>query len=410
MSWFNFSGRKEIRQADTQTEVQTDACTQAAQGSALMDRLLSLSGYGPQNQSAFFSAVNLISNSVAQMSWQLKSYDDEQEPDQSFLRNIIYNGDLTQFQIVKNIVKDCIVHGNGFCYIHRDKNGYPISLEYIPYGQCTIVYNPVTKVLFYQAPFISTNLIEPINIIHLRMITEDGVTGQSITSYAKNTIKINGAAEKAASTYYTKGCRYTGVLTTDNPSLSEKSRKAIQDSWLKSGEGMNGTAVLEAGMHYQPITSNSKDAQLLETRLFNVQEIARFFNMSPTLLGDLSKTSYNTLEASQQAFVLNALMPYVILLEQELTMKLLSNKQKQTLYIDIKEEDIIKSDKQSQANYLTSLVSKGIISVNEARKELGFGPKEGADDLIIPFTDISQNTIGGDNTDKNTEEQENEEQ
>ena len=410
MSWFNFSGKKEIRQADNTTEVQTDACTQAAQGSALMDRLLSLSGFGPQNQSAFFSAVNLISKSVAQMSWQIKSYDEEQEPDQSFLRNIIYNGDLTQFQIVKNIVKDCIVHGNGFCYIHRDKNGYPISLEYIPYGQCTIVYNPATKVLFYQAPFISTNLIEPINIIHLRMITDDGVTGQSITSYAKNVIKINGAAEKAASKYFEKGMRLQGVLTTDNPSLSEKSRKAIQDSWLKSGEGMNGTPVLEAGMAYHPITSNSKDAQLLETRLFNVQEIARFFNMSPTLLGDLSKTSYNTLEASQQAFVLNALMPYVILLEQELTMKLLSNKQKQTLYIDIKEEDIVKSDKQSQATILTSLVSKGIISVNEARKELGFGPKEGADDLIIPFTDISQNTIGGDNTDKNTEEQENEEQ
>lgn len=410
MSWFNFSGKKEIRQADTQTEVQTDACTQAERGSALMDRLLSLSGFGPQNQSAFFSAVNLISNSVAQMSWQLKSYDDEQEPDQSFLRNIIYNGDLTQFQLVKNVVKDCIVHGNGFCYIHRDKNGYPISLEYIPYGQCTIVYNPATKVLFYQAPFISTNLIEPINIIHLRMITDDGVTGQSITSYAKNVIKINGAAEKAASKYFEKGMRLQGILTTDNPSLSEKARKNILDSWIKSGEGMNGTAVLESGMSYQAITSNSKDAQLLETRLFNVQEIARFFNMSPTLLGDLSKTSYNTLEASQQAFVLNALMPYVILLEQELTMKLLSNKQKQTLYIDIKEEDIIKSDKQSQANYLTSLVSKGIISVNEARKELGFGPKEGADDLIIPFTDISQNTISGDNTDKNTEEQENEEQ
>ena len=180
---------------------------------------------------------------------------------------------------------------------------------------------------------------------------------------------------------------------------------------------MNGTAVLEAGMHYQPITSNSKDAQLLETRLFNVQEIARFFNMSPTLLGDLSKTSYNTLEASQQAFVLNSLMPYVTMLEQELNMKLLSYKQRQNLYIDIKESDIIKSDKNSQANYLTTLVNSGLITRNEARKELGFNPIEGGDILTVSYTDINQNTIGGEQenkdpntTDKNNEDTENEEQ
>jgi HK97 family phage portal protein len=409
MRWF-FS-KKEQRAAEPHIEVKNDACTEVITGTALMDRLLSLNGYGPYNQSAFFSAVNLISNSVAQMSWQLKAYDEQDEPDNTFLRNLLYEGDITQFLLIKNIVKDCITHGNGFCYIHRDNKGYPVSLEYLPHGTCTIVYNPATRVLFYQAPLISTSLIEPINIIHLRMMTDDGINGQSIVSYAKNVIKINGAAEKAASTYYTKGCRYTGVLTTDNPSLSEKSRKNILDSWLKSGEGMNGTAVLEAGMHYQPITSNSKDAQLLETRLFNVQEIARFFNMSPTLLGDLSKSSYNTLEASQQAFVLNALMPYVILLEQELNQKLLTVKQRQVMYIDIKEEDIIKSDKNSQANYLTTLCNSGLITRNEARKELGFGPIEGGDELIIAYTDISQNTIGGNNEeDKNTEEENDEEQ
>ena len=391
MRWF-FS-KKEQRAAEPHIEVKNDACTEVISGTALMDRLLSLNGYGPYNQSAFFSAVNLISNSVAQMSWQLKAYDEQDEPDNTFLRNLLYEGDITQFLLIKNIVKDCITHGNGFCYIHRDKKGYPVSLEYLPHGTCTIVYNPVTRILFYQAPLISSSLIEPINIIHLRMMTDDGINGQSVVSYAKNIIKINGAAEKAASKYFEKGMRLQGVLTTDNPSLSEKSRQKILDSWLRSGEGMNGTPVLEAGMAYHPITSNSKDAQLLETRLFNVQEIARFFNMSPTLLGDLSKSSYNTLEASQQAFVLNALMPYVILLEQELNQKLLTVKQRQVMYIDIKEEDIIKSDKNSQANYLTTLVDKGIISVNEARQELGYTSVEGGDKLTIAYTKIEDNII-----------------
>ena len=419
MSWFNFGRKKEIRQADTapHKEISTDICTQTSAGLALLDRLYNLKGYSPFNQSAFFAAVNLITNSVAQMSWELKSYGDE-DPDQSFIRNIGFECELTQFMFVKNIIKDCIIHGNGYGYIHRDSKGYPISLEYLPYGQCSFFYNQVTKTLLYQASNINNGkMIEPINIIHIRMITDDGITGIPLTSYAKNIIKINGAAEQAASKYFEKGMRLQGILSTDNPSLSEKSRKNILESWLKSGEGMNGTAVLEAGMHYQPITSNSKDAQLLETRLFNVQEIARFFNMSPTLLGDLSKTSYNTLEASQQAFVLNSLMPYVTMLEQELNMKLLSYNQRQNLYIDIKESDIIKSDKNSQANYLTTLVNSGLITRNEARKELGFNPIEGGDILTVSYTDINQNTIGGEQentesntTDKNNENKENEEQ
>lgn len=397
MKFFNF-GKKEKRNDGPHPQQTTSACDEVNEGIGLLQKLMNLQGYGPLHQSAFFAAVNLISNSVAEMSWKLKAHDDSDVDDQ-FLKDIISNSDLTQFMIVKCLIKDCIMHGNGFCYIHRDIKGNPVSLEYLPYGQCSIVYNKPNKVLLYNAPSVSPKLIEPINMIHLRMITDDGIVGKSIISFADTTIKLSGAAEKSAANFFNSGMTVQGVLSTDQPRLTKDQREAIRQAWNESqlGQG-SGLSVLEGGMKYTPVSSNAKEAQLLETRLYNVQEVARFFNISPTLLGDLSKSSYNTLEASQQAFVLNALMPYVIMLEQELNEKLLTAKQRINLYIDITEEDIIRSDKQAQVNYLTTLVNAGIITRNEARKELGFSPMEGADELTVSFTDINQNKVNQDDT------------
>ena len=154
-----------------------------------------------------------------------------------------------------------------------------------------------------------------------------------------------------------------------------------------------------------------KDAELLETRLFNVQEVARFFNISPVLLGDLSKSSYNSIEQAQLQFVINTLAPYIAMLEQEINNKLIMPSMKYNYYIDIVEEDIIKQDKQSQANYLNTLVNSGILTRNEARKKLGYPPVEGGDELMVSYSDPNQNKINQENQeDKNTDENKDEEQ
>ena len=401
--------KKEQRAAEPHIEVQTSACDEVNQGIGLLQKLLNINEYGAMQQSAFFSAVALISNSVAQMNWELKSYDKEDEPDITFIKNIFENSLLTQFITVKNLIKDTILHGNGFAYIVRDKRGNPISIEYMPFGKVNIKYNDLNRTLFYQIPSISSSLIEPVNVIHLRMITNDGINGISLLEYAKSCIRLNASAEKAATDFFASGMTVNGILSTDTPRLTKDQRESIRSAWNESqlGKG-SGLAVLEAGMQYSPISSNSKDAQLVESRLYNVQEVARFFCMSPTLLGDLSKSSFNTLEASQQAFVLHALMPYVIMLEQEINEKILTTQMKKRYYIDICEEDIIKSDKQNQVNYLSTLVDKGIISRNEARLQLGYAPVDGGDELMIAYSDPNQNKITGSNEDKNTEQEQDE--
>lgn len=413
--------KKEIRsnnvtENEPHIEVETSACSDVASGIGLLHKMASLSGYGALSQSPFFAAINLISSSLASMGWNIKAYDNDIDiPENFYALHLFDNTNVGHFLTVKNMIIDAIIYGDGFAYIHRDGRGNASKIEYLAHGECSIFYNPIESVLLYRVPKKSANYIEPINILHFKMYTEDGVQGRSLLSIAHNTVKLSGSAEKAATDYFKNGMTCQGILSTDVVSLKPNTRKDIINAWNNSQVGTgSGVAVLEAGVKYQPIASSTRESQLLETRLFNVTEVARWFNMSPVLLGDLTKTSYNSLEQSQLQFVLNTLSPWVIMMEEEANTKLISYKDKRTFYIDIAEEDIVRSDKQSQVNYLSTLVDKGIISRNEARKQLGYAPVEGGDELIVAYTDINQNKISGDRQeseeiykteeDKNTED------
>ena len=410
MGLFNWR-KHETRAEAPHPEQDTSACAEVNQGLGLLQKLYNIKGYDALSQSPFFAGINLISNGVAQMDWGVKSYLDEDIPENLYANHLFDNCLITKFMLIKNLIKDVLLHGNGFCYIERDKNAKPINLVYLPYGEVSIVYNKITNVLYYQAPKISKSLIEPINMIHILMHSNNGVEGKSILSFALNTINLNANAEKAASSYFSSGMTVQGVLSTDVPRLTKEQRQSIHQAWQQSqlGQG-SGIAVLEGGVKYQPVSSNSKDAQLLETRLFNITEVSRWLNISPVLLGDYSKIAYNNLEAAQQQFVVNTLAPYVQMLEQELNRKIIMPKDKSRFYIDILEESIIALDKTSQANYLGTLIDKAIITPNEARKQLGFSPIDGGDILYRPFTDINQNKLNQDDTDKNTEEDKNEQE
>lgn len=408
MNWF---WKKENRDnSHPHKDIPTDACTEVQTGLGLLQKILNTKEYGAMHQSPFFAAVNLISSSIGQMHWEVKSKVDEDIPDNFYVDNLFKDALLTQFTMTKNMIKDVLLHGNGFAYINRDQRGMPVSLTYLPFGDVTIMYNPINRTLFYQVPRLGKSLVEPINIIHINMHSEDGIHGKSILTFAGNTIKLSGNAEKAATDFFASGMSVNGVLSTDVPRLTKDQRQVIAEAWLNSQVGRgSGIAVLENGMKYQPVSSNSKDGQLLETRVFNIQEVARWFNISPVLLGDLTKTSYNNLEQAQLQLVTNTLAPFVQCLEQELNRKLILPNDQTKYYIDIVEEDIIKQDKQSQVNYLSTLVNTGIISRNEARKQLGFGPIEGGDELTVSYTDVNQNKINQ-NEDKNTEENTDEEE
>lgn len=368
-------------------------------------------GYTKKNAiglSAFFAATNLISNSIALMPISENQLNDNKRTvvENSNITPLFYNMFLTKFNVFKKLVEDVILKGNAYLYITRDEAGHPKSLTYLRPSQVAIQYNELTQDLYYlvtSSNKVSKKKILDKDMCHFVMHSNDGVNGLSILSYATRTIDSANATEQSAKQFFDGGCSINGIIRLKNPLVSDKQRNEIRQNWsqIHGGDNCSGIAVLSGVEDFTPITSDPNKSQMLETRRFNVTEIARWFNINPILLGDLSHTSYSDIEQANIEFVQHTLLPWIEMLQNELTRKLIVNRKR---YIDLDENTLLKSNKTNMANYCKTLVSGGIMTPNEARIQIGLNPMEGADDLVIPFTKISDNKINT-NNDKNEGEQ-----
>lgn len=365
-------------------------------------------GGAGMNLSAVYRAVEIISDSIAVLPIKVQRLDEMGKNEiESHPIKIVFgdknNGNvLSKFNLIKLMVQSVLLRGNGFAYIERAEDGTVTGLQYLESGEVVINYDKIKNELYYTIPkFTKSRRIEPINMIHLVKNSYDGVNGISVLSFASRTLKTANATEESAKSFFDNGMNLSGVLTVQGQ-LSQKQKDDIRSSWSQAyANGGQGLAVLQGNMSYQPIQINAKDAQMLESRQFNVTDIARFFGISPVLLGDLTNASYNTIEAVQQEFLVHTLQPYVTMIENEFNRKLLKPSER-NLNIILETNEILRTDKAAQANYYSTMLGNGILSVNEVRKELGYNPIEGGDKHVIPFTDIAQNSLeDGDNKEEN---------
>ena len=230
-------------------------------------------------------------------------------------------------------------------------------------------------------------------------LTLDGITGKPVLWAAKHSLGIAYASENTAENYFEKGGAVTGILSS-KAMLNNNQKKEIRTQWqeVMAVDG-GGIAVLGADMTFTPITMSASDAQLLETRHFNVEEIARFYGISPTLLGDLTKSSYATFEATSLDFLTNCLQPRLINIEQELNRKLLLRREKQQekMHFAFETEDLLRCTKTEMAQYYRDMINNGVMTVNEVRRKLDFEPVAGGDENYIQLnmttlTGVANNT------------------
>lgn len=350
-------------------------------------------GYAAMNVSAVYRAVELISDSIASLPIYITSRDDRELKGHN-LNYVFKNMTMTRYNFMKLLVQSVLLKGNGYAYIERSEDGTVTDLHFLEPGDVVVNWNKYTRTLYYQVNVLKgrTLKVEPCNIIHLVKNSYDGINGVSVLSYASRAVKLANNTENSANSFFTNGCNLAGVLTVQGQ-LSDKQRSDIRSAWTQAySNGGNGLAVLQGNMEYKPIQLSAADSQLLESRKYNVSDIARFFGISPVLLGDLSNSSYNTLEAAQNEFLLHTLNPYITLIEEEFTRKLFKPSE-EGMKVKLDENAIMKTDKAAQADYYGKLIEKGVLSVNEVRGELGYSEIEGGDKHFVAFTNIAQNTL-----------------
>lgn len=340
--------------------------------------------------SAVYCATNQISNSVALLPIQIVEKDmDENRPIEHPLYNLLNlkpNQKYNHYNMFKMAIESVILKGNAYMYIERDSNLNVKSLQYInpDFVQPMLQSNGTVKYLVHGMD----GAVDAINMIHLWQHVDDQYNGMSLLKYAYNTLKGTSDAENTASKFYRGGAGLNGVLKASQ-TLSNDQKSQIKTSWSEafSADG-NGVAVLPQGLDYQPISVNPEDAQLLESREFNITEIARFFNISPIKLFQLEEVSYSSMESTQLSYMEDTIKPYVKMIEEEFNRKLFrpSEVGKIGVYFDF--TSALQTNKQALAEYLRTLVTNGIMTIDDARKELGL-PKLNTEGSSTTWMQIS---------------------
>ena len=375
---------------------------------------------GAMSLSTFYAAVNLVSNSIAMMPWKFKDDENNELPKSNYLYHLFDNSIISRYNIIKNVVKDIILYGNGFIYIERDEEtGQPKTLHYSPAKQTAIEYDELNHKLYYYNFTYLNRIDDGTNYLHFYMNSDDGFIGKGVLKYAYNVLDIASVIQNATSSYYSTAGQQFGIVSPNGPlpevGNQQKQLDKLVQKWEEAQMKANkGTVFFPSDLKFTPMTNTAKDSALIEAREYNAVEVGRFIcNISPVLLGDLRHLAYNSLTESQREFVIHSLAPIVTMIEEQCNKKLIMPSKQGKQFVDLDENSILANDAEKQANEITTLTNSGIITPNEARKRLGLPPVDGGDALVIPFTKIEDNTIGGTGDakeDKNNVEQENEQE
>lgn len=394
MNWFNFNKKSnKSDEIEKRSQTESDVYGTFTNLSDALPFSTYSANHSAMSISAVYRAVEIISDSIAMMPIDVRiSGKQHKDKIENHNINIVFNdGFISRYMLIKLLVQSVLLRGNGFAFIHRDSSGNVSDIQYLAANDVVINYDERKRSLYYTSAIIGNKKIYPSNMIHLVKNSFDGINGVSVIKYASRSISIANNTEEAANDFYSSGCNLAGVITIQGQ-VSAEQRKQMIESWRQNfSQGGKGVAVLQGNSSYQPVQISAEDAEMLSSRKYNVQDIARFFGISPVLLGDTS-TSNNDIEALQNELMLHTLKSYVTMINEEFSRKLLLSTES-NLSVALDETELLKSNKSATADYYTKLLQSGVLCVNEVRKELGYSEIAGGDKHFVAYTAISDNVI-----------------
>jgi HK97 family phage portal protein len=356
--------------------------------------------------SAVYRCVEVISDAIASQTWEYLNFTDSDgwvsDPFNtvSYMLNNEPHPAMSRFTIMKTLVAKVLLEGNGYLIIRRDVYLNPIRLDLVTGN--VIEYLRKDGTIYYEVQYAGYDInsvtstgiemVEGVDMIHILNFTYDGFQGVSTLRHAVDTMGLAYASESSAKGFFTSGANMSGILEVEGKLTPEKA-KAIKDAWAKafnitSGQP-GGIAVMESGLKFNPVTVNPKDAQMLETRKFNVVEICRFFGVSPSKVFDSENLTYSNIESFQLGFLTDTISPLDSKIEAEFNRKLLRKSLRPKTRLNLKIDDLLRANMDSTANYISKMFQVGGYTVNEVRAKAGNPKVEGGDKAYVPMSLIA---------------------
>jgi len=342
----------------------------------------SVNEFTAMQTTAVYSCVRILSEALASLPLHIYRYKEggkERVYDHP-LYHILHdepNSEMTSFVFRETLMSHLLIWGNAYVQVIRDGAGRVLGLYPLLPNKVNVGRDKSGEIFYTYARTSDENpnfkdygtvVLRKQDVLHIPGLGFDGLVGYSPIAMAKNAVGMTLACEEYGASFFANGANPGGVL--EHPGVL-KDPKKVRDSWNEVYRGTNNAhkvAVLEEGMKYQQIGIPPEEAQFLETRKFQINEIARLYRIPPHMVGDLEKSSFSNIEQQSLEFVKYTLDPWVIRWEQALQRSLLLPREKSEYFIKLNVDGLLRGDYQSRMNGYSIGRQNGWLSANDIRE------------------------------------------
>jgi HK97 family phage portal protein len=337
---------------------------------------------------AVYSCVRILAEAVASLPLHVYRYKEngKERVYNHHLYHILHNEpntEMSSFVFRETLMSHLLIWGNAYAQIIRDGAGRVVALYPLLPNKMTVSRDKNGEIYYIYTTTSDENpnfkdygsvVLRKQDVLHIPGLGFDGLVGYSPIAMAKNAVGMTIATEEYGASFFANGANPGGVL--EHPGVL-KDPKKVRDSWNEVYRGTANAhkiAVLEEGMKYQQIGIPPEEAQFLETRKFQINEIARLYRIPPHMVGDLEKSSFSNIEQQSLEFVKYTLDPWVIRWEQAMQRSLLLPKEKQEFFIRLNVDGLLRGDYQSRMNGYSVARQNGWLSANDIREMEDMNP------------------------------------
>lgn len=350
-----------------------------------------------ENLSGVFAAVQIISETVASLpALVYRTTPDGRLQDLDHPVARLFSGDPWEYQTApewfETMTAHCLLRGNAYAEIIRDGAGAPVALEPLHPDWVSverIFQTDRVRYVVSRPDRPGTRRLLPEEVLHLKDRSDDGIIGKSRLHRARETFQTAMAVERFAGSTYRNGASLSGAVTHPDqigPDAAKTLRESIE-ALYKGTHNAGRIGVFEEGMTWQALSVSPEDAQMLESRRFSVEQIARMFRIPPPVLGDLSNGSYSNVTELGRWFAGHTIRPWLVRWEKALERALFSEAQRRNHRIEFDMDELTRGDMLQRFQAYRIGREIGVYSANELRQFESLNPRKdgAADEYLSPL-------------------------
>ncbi|SFL93992.1 phage portal protein [Halanaerobium salsuginis] len=358
------------------------------------------------NHTGVYSAVRVIAETIASL--PLNVYENlpsggKRKATNNYLYSILHskpNKLMTSFTFRETMMAHLLLWGNHYSQLELGNDGKIKGIWPLLPGQMQVKRQNDRLYYIYTKEGGGQVTFDQSEILHISGLGFDGLVGKSVIKMAREAIGLGLSAEEFGARFFSQGAQPGGIIEYPEK-MSDEAYERYKRDVNKKHTGLGNShkiMVLEEGLKYHQTGIAPDDAQFLQTRKFQIEEIARIFRLPPHMLADLDNASFSNIEQQSIDFVVNTIRPWLVRIEQVLNDKLISSRNNKN-YIKFVVEGLLRGDSESRGNFYKTMFNIGAMTINDIREKEDINPLPNGDESfvplnMVPLSEINQLTEG----------------